>query len=115
MRELALRLREGTASLEDALFSRTLPRAVLYEFACMCAKEILLRGALSKASILQIQRIHEKHPWLSEEPHQTFSERDWLKQVYLSAKITFWGEEDEEDHLYEDDDEEDDEEDAYEE
>ena len=115
VRELALRLREGLVSLEDVLLSRKLPRAVLFEFACACAREILLRGAVSHASSLELRQIQGKHPWLGKTETQISlheaspnSPSDaWLRQVYLSARLIFWGQHEEDDeHLYRDEDEE---------
>ncbi len=116
MRELALRLREGSVSLEDALFSKKLPRAVLFEFACACAREILLRGAVSHASSMELRQIQGKHPWLGKTEADDLLKKEaisvrvddsaWLKQVYLSARLIFWGQDDDDEHLYQDDDEE---------
>lgn len=116
MRELALRLREGSVSLEDALFSKKLPRAVLFEFACACAREILLRGAVSHASSIELRQIQGKHPWLGKKEADDLLKKEvasvrgddsaWLKRVYLSARLIFWGEDEDDEHLYQDDDEE---------
>ncbi|MCK6512079.1 hypothetical protein L6R29_19265 [Myxococcota bacterium] len=94
--------------------SRKLPRAVLFEFACACAREILLRGAVSHASSLELRQIQGKHPWLgkkeTEAPLQGaipigHNDDAWLRQVYLSARLIFWGQhEEDEEHLYHDED-----------